>query len=310
MNEDKIINSLKEYFPFQNGIGDDAAIFDNYVISKDLLIEDIHFCRKYTTLSNLAYKVVQVNLSDIAAMGACPLYIMLGIAIPKHYKEQDFQEFLDYFAQVCLNEKIILIGGDTVASTDKLAISITIIGKADKPIYRSGAQVGDIVCVAGDIGYAHLGLIALENNLKIPDQFINALLRPKARLEEGKWLAKQGVTSMMDISDGLLLDFRKLCKASNLGGIINVKDLTSDKNLTTTCDLLNLDTRSVQLTGGEDYGLLFTIKVEHYDQLSEKFLEYFSYKIKKIGVITNGDEVSFDQAIQIKQKVFSHFGEL
>ena len=93
MNEDKVINFLQQQFLFSDGIGDDAAILaNNYVISKDLLVEDIHFRREYVDSNSLACKALQINLSDVAAMGAKALYVMLGIAIPKNYDEYEAVE--------------------------------------------------------------------------------------------------------------------------------------------------------------------------------------------------------------------------
>ena len=127
MTEDKVINFLQQEFLSLDGIGDDAAIFaENYVISKDLLIEDVHFRRKYVDSKSLAYKALHVNLSDIAAMGASATYVMLGIAIPKNC-DQYIDDFLRAFAQECKINDVVLIGGDTTASPDKLFISITII---------------------------------------------------------------------------------------------------------------------------------------------------------------------------------------
>lgn len=313
MQEDKFINLLQKEFLIPSGIGDDAAIFSkNYVISKDLLVEDVHFRVKYSNNEDLAYKALQVNLSDIAAMGAEPLYVLLGIAIPKSYEGQT-ESFLTNFSKECKNNNLILIGGDTTSSPNKLFISITIIGMSNRPKRRNTAKIGDIVCVAGNLGHAHIGLQALENGIENFNKYKKNLLRPKALLKEGIWLGNQAsITSMMDISDGLLVDFKKLCFASNVEGQIDTNKLKITEEFVTACSALSIDPISTKLTGGEDYGLLFTVDQKIYQKIYTDFLTNFSYPLKPIGRIINGknNEVSLKPKIELKQKIFSHFGEL
>lgn len=313
MNEDKVINFLQQQFLFSDGIGDDAAILaNNYVISKDLLVEDIHFRRDYVDSNSLACKALQINLSDVAAMGAKALYVMLGIAIPKNYDEY-VDGFLSNFVEECKKHNLILIGGDTTASTDKLFISITIIGTTNNPKRRRAAKIGDIICVAGNLGYAHIGLQAFERKLVGFERFKEFFLKPKAAMQEALWISEQiAVTAMMDISDGLVVDLKKLCKASSMTGIINIDNLKTTKIFLNTCQDLDLDSLSVQLVGGEDYGLLMTVKAELYEEFASNFLSKFCYPLKKIGKIIAGNpgEVVFDQPVELKSKIFSHFGEL
>ena len=313
MNEDKVINFLQQQFLFSDGIGDDAAILaNNYVISKDLLVEDIHFRREYVDSNSLACKALQINLSDVAAMGAKALYVMLGIAIPKNYDEY-VDGFLSNFVEECKKHNLILIGGDTTASTDKLFISITIIGTTNNPKRRRAAKIGDIICVAGNLGYAHIGLQAFERKLVGFEKFKEFFLKPKAAMQEALWISEQiAVTAMMDISDGLVVDLKKLCKASSMTGIINIDNLKTTKIFLNTCQDLDLDSLSVQLVGGEDYGLLMTVKAELYEEFASNFLSKFCYPLKKIGKIIAGNpgEVVFDQPVELKSKIFSHFGEL
>ena len=296
LNEQRIIESLKQSFSIPGGIGDDAAIFGNYVITKDLLVEDVHFRRSYVDAISLGYKALQVNLSDLAAMGAKPAYVLLGISIPKDC-EQYIEEFLASFANACHQENVQLIGGDTTASPDKLYISVTAIGITSKPKLRSGAKIGDIICVVGNLGHAHLGFTALENNLEGFDEFKTAFLRPKAKIKEGIWLGSQkAVTAMMDVSDGLTTDLNKLCKASDISAEIDIINFQKNIPIETI------------LTGGEDYALLITVDSNQYDKLVAEA----DFSIQKIGKIIEGEsgEVTFKQDIAIKLKKFSHFGEL
>ena len=319
LNEADIIESLKVDFP--QYIGDDAAVIktsdnQNYVITKDILVEDIHFRASYFDPSSLAQKALHVNLSDIAAMGAEAKFVVLGIAIPTS-QEIYVKEFLKSFSSKCKEANVILIGGDTSKSLDKLFISITVIGLAGSGSIknRSNAQEGDLLCVVGDYGSAHLGFIACERFINGFDQYKENFLRPTAKKKEGLWLGNEPyVTSMMDISDGLFIDLEKLCLASNLQGVIDLKLLNSCSSiLLKDCDDLGLKPLEVMLSGGEDYSLLFTVNKNNYNNLAMRFEQNFGYKIKNIGHISKGKGVRFlenglKKALTINP--FTHFGEL
>jgi thiamine-monophosphate kinase len=289
LNETQIVNQLKTHFPHY--IGDDAAVIpasgnQSYIISKDLLVEDIHFRTTYFSATNLAHKALHVNLSDIAAMGGNAQFVLCGIAIP--VQQADYaQDFLAAFVTACKDANIILIGGDTTRSIDKLFISISVIGSSvtQNIKYRSGAKVGDAICVVGNLGYAHLGLIACEQSLPDLQKYKNAFLCPAAKMNEGLWLAENlGVNSMMDISDGLYIDLKRLCQASQVAAHIELNDLQTSTEFKNVCDRLHLDAINVMLTGGEDYSLLCTIDNAHYAQLAEDFKHKLGYPLQRIGI--------------------------
>lgn len=309
ISEEKIVHDLKMHSPYF--IGDDAAILPNltssqYVVTKDLLVEDIHFRKKYFTPQDLAHKALHVNLSDLAAMGAYPLYVLGGIAIPPSL-ENYAQHFIEAFTKSCTQAKVIPIGGDTTASKKNLLISITAIGTVNKTKvkYRHTANITDIICVAGNLGFAQLGLSALEGNKPVDKKYIKHFLRPKAKIKEGLWLGKRDeVTSMMDISDGLYKDLSRLCNASHKGAIIDLGILASCLEETISLPLA--------LEGGEDYGLLFTVTQDAFDTLHKAFLRTFHYDLKKIGVITQAPSLLLQrngETIDLPLSLFSHFGE-
>ena len=319
LSEANIIESLRIEFP--QYIGDDAAVIrtsnnQNYIVTKDILVENIHFRTSYFDPSSLAQKALHVNLSDIAAMGAKADFVILGIAIPTS-QELYAKEFLKSFANKCKEASVVLIGGDTTKSEDKLFISITIIGStSSKNIkYRSNAKEGDLICIAGDYGLAHLGFITCERSINGFAQYKERFLRPIAKLKEGLWLGNENsVTSMMDVSDGLFIDLKKLCSASNLQGNIDLNSLNPCSSiLSKDCYDLGLKPLEVILSGGEDYSLLFTVSKNHYNNLAIHFEQDFGYKIKNIGHISKGKGVRFlenglDKTLIINP--FSHFGEL
>ena len=307
-NERNIIEQLtKRSHGF---IGDDAAILpsvdpDQYVITKDLLIENRHFRTRYFSAQDLAHKALHVNLSDLAAMGAKPLYILCGIAAAKKH-ETYAQNFLDALLDSCQLAGVKLIGGDTVASEQSFCISITAIGSNKAFKLRNTADSGDWITVIGNLGWADVGLKALEHHTKVHDQYIKSFLRPQAKIKEGQWLARQtAVTSMMDISDGLYIDLQSLCQMSNKGAVINL-DWLSDYR----CPGQSLST---MLEGGEDYGLLCTVQKAAFDDLKKAFSQHFGQTMKVVGWINDTSEVVLHKNGRhydgLALTPFTHFGE-
>ncbi|RZI45538.1 thiamine-phosphate kinase [Rickettsiales endosymbiont of Peranema trichophorum] len=311
ISEDKIVKSLQDSSPGAF-IGNDAAILPHidsnqrYVITKDLLVEDVHFRTKYYTPQDLAHKALHANLSDIAAMGAKPLYILCGISI-SHQLQKYAVDFLHSITVACDKAGVILIGGDTTASKHHLLISITALGHAPECNLkqRSTAKNDDVICVAGDLGFAHLGFLALEQSHTIHPKYINSFLRPTAKINEGIWLGTvPSVNSMMDISDGLYVDLKRLSSSSNKQAVLDLNLLES--HLTHEASV------QVALQGGEDYGLLFTASRNSFDKVAHEFTQNFGYNLKVIGHITDGTGISFqrnNQYVNVTTNFFTHFGE-
>jgi len=317
LSEEKIISTLQAMFP--QHIGDDGAVIpfsekESYVVTKDLLVEDIHFSLKYTPPEALAHKAIHVNLSDLAAMGARPYGLFLGVAIPPGL-EVFIEGFLQALSPLCKEQNILLLGGDTTASAHGLFLSVTAMGIALKQHikYRHLARKGDVICVAGELGYASMGLEALERGEEGFELFKTHFLKPRARVEEGIWLGQQNaVTAMMDLSDGLWVDLHKLCKASQLGAHLHCEEFPMEPEWLKACKSLHLDPREQQLSGGEDYGLLFTVQGEEEETLRKAFEKKFAYSWKKVGVMTERGIQCFEKGMPVGMplKPFSHFGEL
>ncbi|NRA74261.1 MAG: thiamine-phosphate kinase [Rickettsiales bacterium] len=317
ISEENIINNIKNSFP--DYIGDDTAKISppknsSIAITKDLLLENIHFRTSYVDPKSLAYKALYANLSDLVANGAEPKFITLGISIPKS-QETYVSQFIDHFTKLCKSEQIIIIGGDTTASQSSLFISITAIGynKNNNRKTRSGAKENDLVCTVGALGESHLGFLALENKIDKLTKFKKQFLFPKAKIQEGIWLGKhESVTSMMDISDGLFIDLKRLLKASKVRAKINLEKIPSSDDFVKACKILKIDPLITLLVGGEGYGLLFTIKKDHFITIQNQFSNKFNYKFHCIGNIENGEGIDIancGKKFNLTLKPFSHFGE-
>lgn len=262
------------------GVGDDAAVIDHFgkqtVISTDLLVEDIHFDLAYTPLKHLGYKSVVVNISDICAMGASPTHITVSVAISSKYTVEALTELYEGIYRACAFYQVDLVGGDTCSSTRGLTISITAIGEVtpSKFVKRSTAQVGDLICVTGDIGAAYVGLVVLEREKQVlaemkditpqltgEEYVIGRLLKPEARTDIVEWMNEKNIqpTSMIDISDGLSSELLHICRQSDVGCMIYEEKLPISEQIKNAAFKFTLDPTTCALHGGEDYELLFTI---------------------------------------------------
>ena len=296
LGEYALIEHLTREFEIKNistikGVGDDAAVIDNAdkqtVVSTDMLIEGIDFDMTYTPLRHLGYKAVAINLSDIAAMNATPKQITVNIAVSNRYSVEALSELYAGIYLACQRYDVDLVGGDTSASPAGLFISITAIGEVEKgkAVYRSGANVHDLICVSGDLGSAYSGLLILERekatfkanpnyqpDLASFDYVLDRYLKPEPRLDIIKFLNEKGVvpTSMIDVSDGLASDVMQICKASDVGCEVYEEKIPIDYATTMVCsEFGQLLPISNALNGGEDYELLFTIKQADYDKIKD-----------------------------------------
>jgi len=278
------------------GIGDDAASVENRgdssLITADLLIEGRHFDLRWTSLRDLGHKALAVNLSDIAAMGGIPDYVILSLGIPAHFDSEDIGAFYRGFEKLAAEYSVALVGGDTNAA-EKLIISVCVIGHSSaKPVQRRGAKAGDDIYVTGTLGDAALGLKLLRRvrrNSTRKGQRAMMLLarhhRPTPRLAAGALLAKKKLaTAMIDISDGLLQDLGHICRASAIGATIEVERLP----LSPAYRALAGKQRSHALSGGEDYELLFCARRQNRAQLENLSIRA-QVAITRIGACVPAD---------------------
>lgn len=251
-------------------IGDDCAVISRtdrsvWLLSMDSLVEQVHFDLRFHPPYQLGRKAVSVNVSDVAAMGGRPQFLLLSLGLTPDRDQEWFEEFMAGLESACREYGCLLIGGDTVSSPRALTLTLTIIGEQDREavIYRSGARPGDDIWVSGKLGLAAAGLdllrlgIGLEN-----DEFGSLLTRhldPQARVELGLRLARSRVVrAMLDLSDGLATDLAHLCKESGVGARVEARFLPGYPALDRAAVLLDRQPIDWMIRGGEDYELLFT----------------------------------------------------
>ncbi len=263
------------------GIGDDAAVITSKagqwtVLTTDLLTEGIHFDLRTATMADIGFRAAAANLSDIAAMGGTPQYLLAAVAIPRTGSSRHVHQLYRGMMAACRPHRVRLIGGDTSASCGGWFISLTLIGMVlpHTALFRSGAQIGDRLYVTGTIGDALAGLRLLNEpparvkrhpratalSAKHRRFLIERHLRPTARVAVGQWLNTQGfATSAIDISDGLSGDLRHICEESHVGVEVNLGALPLSPACRAYAASRTLDPIDLALTGGEDYELLFTV---------------------------------------------------
>ncbi|MEC4888928.1 MAG: thiamine-phosphate kinase [Nitrospira sp.] len=284
------------------GIGDDAAVVsipsgDWTVLTTDLLAEDVHFDLRTAALASVGYRAAMANLSDVAAMGATPRFLLVSIAIPPSLRTADITQLYRGLMQACDGYDVQLIGGDTSASRQGLFLSITLLGTAKhgRALFRHGAKIGDSLYVTGTIGDSLAGLQLLTNarrtvrspRLRPADRrfLINRHLHPTARVQEGLWLNQaRFATSAIDLSDGLSGDLRHICEQSRVGATVDVAQLPLSPACRAYAETQGIDPATLALAGGEDYELLFTVAPRHERSL-ERQARARGFQITKVGVI-------------------------
>ncbi len=247
-------------------IGDDGAVVQNQVYSKDLFCEGVHFKREWMSLEQIAKKSMLVNISDAIAMNAKPYIALLGIVIPKHFTYQELKELASGFNAVAKEYGIEIIGGDTTAG-ESLMISLTIISHTQKPLLRKNAKVGDLVAFTGHIGnsYKELTRLLRGGTISTHTRFMNPSLKQAFVTKARKYLH-----AGMDISDGLSKDLSRLLKQSGHLSIRWSKKLS--KRI---------------LCSGEEYEMLFTFS-PRYQSAIKRMAAQTRTKITVVGKVVRG----------------------
>ncbi|RMG50924.1 MAG: thiamine-phosphate kinase [Gammaproteobacteria bacterium] len=312
---------IQRYFRFPQGQGvvlgpgDDCALLapepgQQLAVTSDVLVEGVHFPEEAAP-DCIGYKALAVNLSDLAAQGAEPLWVTLGLTLP-HAEEAWLAGFAGGLRRLLERHHVSLVGGDTTRGP--LAIAVTALGQVppDAVLRRSGASPGDLICVSGTVGDAGLALMALQGEVSLPadawQQVAPRLHAPEPRVALG--LALRGVASAcIDISDGLLADLGHLLDASAVGAVLRLEAVPFSAPVRQWLDAGGDPLRL--LSAGDDYELLFTLPPEREARLSA-LAETAGVALTVIGEVQQGTGIRLftpsGEAVRVKPLGYDHFG--
>lgn len=246
------------------GIGDDAAVLrpgpGRLLVTHDLLLEGYDFILPVHDPRLLGRKSLNVNISDIAAMGGRPLYAVLGLGLPSETSLDWVIEFFVGLKETARRAGVVLVGGD-LSQARKVVVSVTVIGRAGRPVPRTGARPGDRIFVSGTLGDAREGLLLYKKGHRFgedrsTDRLLRAFLDPEPQVALGMGLAeRRAASAMIDCSDGLSADLNNLCQASGVGAYIDPLRIPLSRAL----KAVRKDALRLALHGGEDFQLIFTV---------------------------------------------------
>jgi thiamine-monophosphate kinase len=282
------------------GIGDDAAVMHprggtEWVLTTDAFLENVHFLLRAHPPEAVGYKALARATSDLAAMGARPLYFLLSLALPLSCTGKWLDRFLEGMSEAARSFGLVLAGGDTTKSP-LAAINLTVIGEVTtgQAVLRSGARPGNLICVSGTLGEAELGLRLLQRGLHKTrkwERLIRKHIHPEPRLALGEWVATSGrATAMIDTSDGLSTDLAHICEASGVGAKVWA-DRIPKVSVPSDLQKLGLDPLRLALQGGEDYELLFTVP--------KRVAQYLPRAVHGVPITIIG-EITREGLIQLK----------
>jgi thiamine-monophosphate kinase len=273
------------------GIGDDAAVWQpsrshRSVISTDMLVEGVHFTRDTMSLEDAGWRAMAAALSDLAAMGARPVLATVALGVPAANGSLEIVELYKGIAAAARRFRIAVAGGD-LSRSDIVTISVTVVGEVrpSNVKTRAGGKSGDVLAVTGELGASRAGLLGEAAGLQV-------FRRPVPRIEEGRFLgASANVTAMMDISDGLSTDARRLCAASDCGG--EIENIPVADSAREVAQRLGDDPERFALVGGEDFELLVAIRPRAFRNLAGRYEKRFKKRLLRVGSLRKGRGVTW-----------------
>ncbi len=295
------------------GPGDDAVALNlaGAILSTDLSVEDVHFRRDWLTPAEIGYRASAAALSDLAAMAARPIGILVSLAVPERDTGAFATLVMEGARQAAATVGGDLLGGDLSSSPGPMVIDVVVVGETAAPVARAGARPGDELWVTGELGGCALALEQLSRG-EVPDPLVRTrFTAPVPRIREALWLAAKGIpTAMLDLSDGLFGDAHHLARASGLAVVLDLDDVP----IHPTVAGLRPPDEALRLagSGGEDYELLFAARPGTVAVHEDAFHAEFGIGLTRVGYCEAGAGV-FGVDLEgvrspLSPRGFQHFG--
>jgi thiamine-monophosphate kinase len=274
------------------GPGDDCTVLDGgAVVSTDLAVEGIHFKRDWVTLEEAGYRAAAAALSDLAAMAAEPLGILLSLALDPANAASEAVLLQRGAREACRLEGTQVLGGDLSRSPGPLMLSVVALGRTATPVQRTGTEAGDEVWVTGWLGASAAAVTYWNQGRTPPEVLREAFVRPRPRIREARWLAERApLHGLIDLSDGLAGDTGHLAAASELSLVVRERDVPRHPALEEALGSPEEALR-LALSGGEDFELCFTVPPETLDDKTHSFQDSFGIPLTKVGWAREGEGV-------------------
>jgi thiamine-monophosphate kinase len=298
---DIIRELVDEWGPVAAGIGDDAALLDvplghKLVVSTDATIEDVHFRRRWISPHETGARAATAALSDIAAMGAVPYGVLVSFIVPAVWREH-LRTFAAGLRDSIGASGARIIGGN-MARGGAFSCTLTVIGHAANPVLRSTAHAGDALFVTGRLGGPGAAVMAWVRSETPPDWARARFVHPVSRLAEGQWLAAEGATAMIDISDGLEADSLHLAAASGVHCDITPELVPRYPGVTAV----------EAVASGEEYELLVALPAARAAEVANAFEKRFGLALTQVGSVRAPDLATADLPSRVELRVgHDHF---
>ncbi len=308
ITEDREILFIKEIEELLNSasvnrvdLSNDCAYYNGILITTDQFIEGVHFDLSWSSYEDVAIKAVNGAVSDIFACGNVPEFLTLSVA----FREEQFKavkdRFITAFLEECKRLKVTLVGGDT-SRADRLYISLSVISRSfDVIIDRAGASPGDIIYLSDRVGSALGGYLAIKDGAKGYQKLIDRFKKPRISLDIVKRILKNRdrITSMIDISDGVIYDLSRILSCSGCGAVIDYRSIPTESEFISFCQDKRFDPVELALASGEEYVLLFTSKDCVFDNIAYKI----GWITEEKGIKIKNMPQNFDP----ERWIFKHF---
>jgi thiamine-monophosphate kinase len=292
-------------------LGDDCAVIGPYahrvVLSTDVSVEDVHFRRRWLRLDEIGWRATAAALSDLAAEGADPIGVLVALTVPAEMSDADVAELMRGAGEAAGAVGGTVLGGD-LARGPSVALAVTVVGRAVRPVTRKGARPGDSIWVTGVLGGARAALLAWQGGGEPSAATRLAFAHPRPRIAAGRVLAHLGATAMLDLSDGLAGDARHLAAASGVRLDIDAGRIPLGEGVSDAARLVAQPPEAFAAEGGEDYELLVTMPAGS-EQAVRDAVREAQAPLTCIGEVRAGSGVELMlEGRRLELLGFDHFG--